>query len=208
MKKIISIFFILAAGACLQTSCIEDEYDLTKDIDETIELKNFTIAIDKSYKTEARDFLLPDWLDWLPNFMTSWVSHTFEFDGGEIGTFDIDGIADELTLEYGCNKLIATMDVKNTLPCGFTITANALDQNKNVDENIVATCEPVLIPSGELKGAKVEVVSRNGSEIHIDAIRLTLHSEQETVTINANDYIEVSNIVLSFPNGIVKKDID
>lgn len=205
MKKFLSIFFALSAGLCLQTSCIEDEYDLDKEIDKTIELKNFTVVLDKSYKVVAKDLLLPKWLLGITGWIQG-VAHTFTFDDGEVGTFDIDGISEELSLEYGFSHAIATMDVMNTLSTGFSITAKALDENKNVIENIVATCDPAVIKTGMNKQVKVEVKSLDGKEIHFDDVRLSLYSQNETVTIYLDSYIEISNIVLSFPEGIIKYD--
>ncbi|MBR0298197.1 MAG: hypothetical protein IJR01_04450 [Bacteroidales bacterium] len=207
MRKFLFAFFSLAAGLCLQTSCIEDEYDLDKEIDKTIELKNFTVVLDKTYKVVAKDLILPKWLIGV----TGWIkgaSREFTFDNGEVGTFDIDGISEELSLEYGFTHVIATMDVENSLYTGFSITANALDANKNVIEDIVATCDPAVIKPGMNEKVKVEIKSIKGEEIHLDDVRLTLYSQTEKVVLYFDSYIEVSNIVLSFPEGVVKYDID
>lgn len=212
MKKIssitskLSVLLLAAASFLAAPSCIEDEYDLDKKIDETIELKNFTVALGEEFKVQAKDFLGKNWLLKIISLFGDW-SYTFDFNGGEVGTFDIKGISKDLTTEYEFSHAIVTMTFESTLPCGFSVTAKALDANKNVIDNITATCEPSILPSGITEGVKVEIKSESGGKIDLDGVRLTLYSEQDKVKVKSSDYLKGSDIVVSFPDGIIKRDL-
>ena len=220
MKRFLICLMALAAVLAAAPSCIEDEYDLDREVDKTIELKNFTVALGETFKVEAKDFLGKNWLGKIANLLVNWEK-TFDFGvNGEVGTFDIDGIADDITSEYKFSHAIVTMTLETNLPCGFKINAKALDESGNEIDGITATCEPEYIfdsaygqitESGAVKtqtGVRVEVKSADGSDIEFDGVRLDLYSTKQSVTIKKSHYIKGYDIVVSFPEGVIKVDMD
>lgn len=202
MKKFFAALCTAALGLFAVSACIEDEYDLDKEIDKTIELKNFTFALNETYTFNIKDILLAKYPTEALIINLTDIDVTLK--NGVLGEFNVDGIADDLTTDYIFKHGIVTATVINDLPQSISATVVAVDKSKNVLSNITATCSPAVIPAGN-STIKVDVTS-NGN-INFDGVLFSLKMGDETKTVrfNKDQNVTVKDFVISFPDGISKK---
>ena len=141
MKRTFAILFAAALGFMAATSCIEDEYDLDKEIDKTIELKNFSVALNRTFTFAVQDILPSEYKNYSGDFVAT-------LPDGVLGSFKVDGIYDELDDDYLFKQAIVTATIENGLPKPFTATAVALSKNGAVLDNITATLKSGPVPTG------------------------------------------------------------
>ncbi|MBQ9184353.1 MAG: hypothetical protein IJ151_00595 [Bacteroidales bacterium] len=200
MKKFFSVFCTLAIGLFAASSCIEDEYDLEKKIDKTIELKNFTFALKETYTFNIKDILLAKYP--VAALLIEGTDITVTLEDGVLGEFNVDGIADDLTTDYIFKHGVVTATVINGLPEPFSATAVAVDKSGNALSNITATCSPSTIPVGT---SQITVDVKSNGNINFDGVRFALKMDAEKVKFSSSQSVTVKDFVISFPDGISKK---
>ena len=200
MKKLFAALCAAALGLVAATSCIEDEYDLDKDIDETIELKNFTFKLKDTYTFGIREILLAKYP--LDALIINVSDISVNLKDGVLGEFVIDGIADDLTEDYLFKHGVVKATMINDLPEPFTLTVAATDKSGNAVPGITATCSPQVIPTGT---STVTLDVRGGGNINFDGVRFTLSMDKTSVKFNKDQKVTVKDFVISFPDGISKK---
>lgn len=202
MKKVFSVF--LAALVCLfaASSCTDDAYDLNKDIDKTIELKNFSFRLNETYNFGIQEILLSEYPVEALVIIISDISVTLK--NGLLGDFKVTGIAKDLTTDYLFSHGVVTATVINNLPQAVSPKAVAIDSKGNSIESITAVCSPNSIPKGE---STITVDVKSAGNMNFDGVRFTINMGTETqkVKFNKKQDITIKDFVISFPDGIAKK---
>ena len=200
MKKTLTVF--LASVLCMMAmpSCIEDEYDLDKEIDKTIELKNFSFSLNETFVFNIKDILLAKYP--IQALVIGATDIDVTLQDGILGDFKVDGIADDLTTDYIFNHGVVTATVINDLPEPIAATAVAVDKSGNILSNITASCTPATIPTGT---STITVDVRSNGNINFDGVLFSLNMNATTVRFNKNQNVTVKDFVISFPDGISKK---
>ena len=180
------------------SSCIEDEYDLDKDIDKSIMLKNFSMAISETFIFKITDIITQSYTT------DSDGDFTVTLPGGILGSCYVDKISRELTDKYIYSNATVSATIVNNLPEPFTATATAYDRSGNPMPEITATCTPSVIPTGSTP-VKVELKA-SGNIHNLDAVSLEMKMDKSTVTFNKNQTIVIKDIVIRFPDGVGRKE--
>lgn len=198
MKKTFAFLCCLAIGMVGVNSCIEDEYDLDKDIDKSIMLKNFSIAVSETFTFYITDIVTQSYT------IGSGGNFTVTLPDGVVGSCYVDRISRELTDKYIYSNATVSATIVNNLPEPFTVTATAYDRSGNPMPAITATCTPALIPTGS---SPVKVELKASGNIHnLDAVSLEMTMDKNSVTFNKNQTVVIKDIVIRFPDGVGKKE--
>lgn len=199
MKKLLSLLAVVLCFFAV-SSCIEDEYDLDKDIDKTIELKNFTFALNETYSFGIQEILLAKYP--LDALLITLTDIKVNLKNGILGEFKVDGIAKDLTTDYIFKHGVVTATVINDLPEAVAATAEAIDKSGSKLTNITATCTPASIPTGT---SRITIDVKSDGNINFDGVLFTLKMDKSSVTFSKSQKVTVKDFVISFPEGISKK---
>ena len=110
--------------------------------------------------------------------------------------------------QVGLKKAVLKMDVVNSIPLDFSISAYALDQQGNRLESVKATTD-VPIKGGSVDSPAVTpatVTLTTDGDLRFSGIVLEL--SVAGIHFNEKQGIELRNVVVSFPEGIQVQIID
>jgi len=115
----------------------------------------------------------------------------------------------ELNLdEIGLKKAELTMDVHNTIPLDFSISAVALDAQGNPDSSVTASIDKTISAGRTSSPAvtQVKVTLTSAVDLRFHGLELTLdaasNAEVAGIPLNAGQGLEFKKIVLTLPDGI------
>ena len=116
--------------------------------------------------------------------------------------------------QVGLKKAVLKMDVVNSIPLDFSISAYALDQQGNRLESVKATTD-VPIKGGSVDSPAVTpatVTLTTDGDLRFSGIVLELSASSNAsvagIHFNEKQGIELRNVVVSFPEGIQVQIID
>lgn len=124
-------------------------------------------------------------------------------------TQDIENLG--LTLEAGINSAMIELNLINSIPVDFELSAICLDALGNEDESTRLSIDKTIKAGSHLSPSvnplKLEIRDSDG-RLNVDALRMTLHAKAPAaefigVPLNANQGIEIKDIVLTLPEGII-----
>ena len=116
-----------------------------------------------------------------------------------------------LTLEAGINSAMIELNLINSIPVDFELSAICLDALGNEDESTRLSIDKTIKAGSHLSPSvnplKLEIRDSDG-RLNVDALRMTLHAKAPAaefigVPLNANQGIEIKDIVLTLPEGII-----
>ena len=146
---------LAVAVVSLLASCsIDKEYDL---IDKGVDM---TVNVGKGLEFPVGDFKMVS----IESMVSASVKKFFTEEGGgylinwplslqvpvQFGTYDVHGISNADTKDIRVRNVEFAMDIVNTIPFRFTCTAEAIDADGNVVEN-VGIDMPVTVESGNIQ---------------------------------------------------------
>lgn len=178
---------------------VENLGDIIKFIPERIEMKNIV--------TEAVQEVITVKPGVKYNITTGYeVKTPLMFTEGTniVYTETMDGWGSDLEdIEF--NEIEATMSVNNQLPLGVKMSAVAVDNTRNVLDNVVVDMN-MDIMAGATSDVKFNVTTTDGSIKGLDGLKLTVTAtgseETSGVCLNENQYIKITELKLKLKGGI------
>lgn len=178
--------------------------DLIRSIPEKMEVRNCKINIPSEYVTVEVGKKYEASVEYA---VTSPLS--FGENLSLVITQEIENLG--LTLEAGINSAMIELNLINSIPVDFELSAICLDAFGNEDESTRLSIDKTIKAGSHLSPSvnplKLEIRDSDG-RLNVDALRMTLHAKAPAaefigVPLNANQGIEIKDIVLTLPEGIV-----
>lgn len=178
--------------------------DLIRSIPEKMEVRNCKINIPSEYVTVEVGKKYEASVEYA---VTSPLS--FGENLSLVITQDIENLG--LTLEAGINSAMIELNLINSIPVDFELSAICLDALGNEDESTRLSIDKTIKAGSHLSPSvnplKLEIRDSDG-RLNVDALRMTLHAKAPAaefigVPLNANQGIEIKDIVLTLPEGII-----
>ena len=112
--------------------------------------------------------------------------------------------------QIGLKKAVLTMDVYNSVPLEFSLAATALDGQGGLLEGITAKTDvPIAAGTVDSPAHTLVHVTLTADDLRFKGILLQLHAASNErvagVHLNRNQGLELKNLVISLPEGIVIK---
>ncbi len=208
---------LVAMSMSLFASCsVDKEYDLAgKDVDMTVNVGKGVeipvgdfkmISIESIVSDQVRKFFKDEGDVFLINWPSS-LQVPIQF-----GTYDVHGISKADTKDIRVRNVEFAMDIVNTIPFRFTCTAEAIDADGNVVEN-VGVDMPVTVESGNIQKpstspALMKVTLGNGL-INFDGFRINFiitEVPSSGSVVSKDQGVQIVKSSLRFPDGIIIVD--
>ncbi len=178
--------------------------DLIRSIPEKMEVRNCKINIPSEYVTVEPGKKYEASVEYA---VTSPLS--FGENLSIVITQEIENLG--LTLEAGINSAMIELNLINSIPVDFELSAICLDALGNEDESTRLSIDKTIKAGSHLSPSvnplKLEIRDSDG-RLNVDVLRMTLHAKAPAaefigVPLNANQGIEIKDIVLTLPEGII-----
>lgn len=211
------VICLVAMSMALCASCsVDKEYDLIdKEIDNTINVgKGLEIpvgdfkmvSIESMVSESVRKFFKEEGDSFLINWPSS-LQVPVRF-----GTYDVHGIGNADTGDIRVKTAEFAMDIINTIPFKFTCTADAIDTDGNVVDNVGVDME-VTVEAGDIQRpssspALMKVVLGDG-RINFDGFRINFIITEIPVSgsiVSKEQGVQIVKSSLRFPDGIIIVD--
>lgn len=182
--------------------------DIISMMPETISFDNIMIS------SSASDYISVKSNDTYSAVVSYEVYAPLAFDQKMVIAFSQDVEDLGLDLGEGFENVKASMKVENSIPVDFTISAQAIDSEGNVVNDItLAVNKPIAagsVASPVVTDIELTLNSRSGN-ISFDGLRLDMKAEAPDdpaklgIALNKNQGLAIKDIVLNLPDGITLK---
>lgn len=208
---------LAVAVVSLLASCsIDKEYDL---IDKGVDM---TVNVGKGLEFPVGDFKMVS----IESMVYASVKKFFTEEGGgylinwplslqvpvQFGTYDVHGISNADTKDIRVRNVEFAMDIVNTIPFRFTCTAEAIDADGNVVEN-VGIDMPVTVESGNIQKPSTNPalmkITLGDGVINFDGFRINFiitEVPSSGSVVSKDQGVQIINSSLRFPDGIIIVD--
>lgn len=186
---------------------VPDMMKLINPLPEKIQVSNLAItSVSDSYMTivpGSRYSASIDYEIYAPLAFDSGMALSFDYDIEGLG-LEFDGV----TVPEAAIK----MNLINSIPVGFDLSAQAVDSDGNTVDNVVLTVDKPIKAGSHVSPSDQEVtikITNNGDTFSLHALRLHMSAKADNdylgVSLNTAQGLEIKNLVFNLPEGITLK---